>query len=186
MPRTKGVKMDIKYVPGCKNKWIIGGGGGVVKPQNIKPIIAIVIHHTGTFSEQSTIGWFTESTQDGSNPNSSAHFLIGKDGSIWQFVGEGERAWHAGVSKMTIGGVEYSSWNRFSIGIELTGDGNVKPYTADQYKSLTDLLLLEVVLFNVKREFLVGHSHIAPGRKTDPGKYFDWDRVLGDVYGTGE
>jgi N-acetylmuramoyl-L-alanine amidase len=174
--------MEIKVLPGCKNRWVTTGNQGAVKPQCVKPILAVVIHHTGSFSDQSTIDWFTNATQDGSNKSSSAHFLIGRGGDIWQFVDEGERAWHAGVSEFTVSGVKYKNWNMFSIGIELTGDGNSKPYTRDQYDSLINLLSMEVNRFNIKKEFVVGHEQIAPGRKTDPGKLFEWEYVYKMVY----
>lgn len=169
--------MEIKQLAGCKNKWTIQ-----LKPRCIKPILGCVIHHTGSFSDTSTIDWFTKATQNGQNPNSSAHFLIGLKGDIWQFVDEGERSWHAGKSALIIGGVNYKEWNMFSLGIELTGDGNAKPFTGKQYEMLIALLSMEVNRFNIKREFVVGHEQIAPGRKTDPGKLFDWERVYHQVY----
>jgi N-acetylmuramoyl-L-alanine amidase len=171
--------MEIKRMDGCKNKWTIQS-----KPKYIKSILSAVIHHTATFSEQSTIDWFTKSTQDKSNKSSSAHFLIGKSGEIWQFVGEDERAWHAGVSELIVNGIKYTNWNMFSIGIELVGDGNLRPYTGQQYDSLINLLSMEINRFNIKKEFLVGHEQIAPGRKTDPGKLFDWERLYRGVYDT--
>jgi N-acetyl-anhydromuramyl-L-alanine amidase AmpD len=171
--------MEIKLVPGCSNRWIISGNQGVAKPKAIKPIIAAVLHHTGSFNDQSTIEWFTK---DKSNKGSSAHFLVGLWGDIYQFVDEGERSWHAGVSSMTVNGITYSNWNMFSIGIELTGNGTVKPYTEKQYSSLVPLLSMLVNRFNIKKEFLVGHEQIAPGRKVDPGKFFDWERVYREVY----
>lgn len=169
--------MEIKKAEGCRNKW-----SQTYKPNRIKPIIGIVIHHTATFSDMSTVDWFTRSTQNGDNQSSSAHFLIGRDGLVWQFVDEGERAWHAGVSEREICGVKYKSWNEFSLGIELTGDGNIKPYTQAQYTALIALLSAEVNRFNVRKEFVVGHEQIAPGRKTDPGRLFDWERVYHGVY----
>jgi AmpD protein len=100
----------------------------------------------------------------------SAHFLIRRDGTLVQFVPCDFRAWHAGAS----------SWrgrercNDFSIGIELEGTDE-RPYTAKQYARLAR------VLSSVRRLHpitdVVGHRDIAPGRKTDPGPAFDWDRL---------
>lgn len=174
--------MEIKLVSGCKNRWVVSGNEGVVKPRCVKPILAVVIHHTGSFSDQSTIDWFTTATQNKTNPNASAHYLVGKQGDVWQFVDVGQRAWHAGVSSLTVNGIRYDNWNMFSIGIEITGDGNVRPYTEQQYQSLFPLVSMLVNRFNVKKEFLVGHEQIAPGRKTDPGKMFDWERLYREVY----
>ncbi|HKO87989.1 MAG TPA: 1,6-anhydro-N-acetylmuramyl-L-alanine amidase AmpD [Burkholderiales bacterium] len=97
----------------------------------------------------------------------SAHFFVRRDGRCIQFVPCSKRAWHAGVS----------SWqgrercNDFSIGIELEGSDEV-PYEPAQYESLSQLVAL------LRREYpvreVVGHSDIAPGRKTDPGPSFEW------------
>lgn len=97
----------------------------------------------------------------------SAHFLIRRDGAVMQFVSANQRAWHAGVSSFA--GRERC--NDFSIGIEMEGT-DFEPYTASQYTSLLGLsaaLQTRYPLLDV-----VGHEHIAPGRKTDPGPFFDW------------
>lgn len=100
----------------------------------------------------------------------SAHALIRRDGRIVQYVPFHKRAWHAGVS-------EYAgrkSCNDFSIGIELEGTDKT-PYTARQYKSLSILIkALWKAYPSIKKENVVGHSDIAPGRKTDPGEFFMW------------
>jgi N-acetyl-anhydromuramoyl-L-alanine amidase len=101
----------------------------------------------------------------------SAHFFIRRNGDLVQFVACNDRAWHAGAS----------SWrgrdrcNDFSIGIELEGADDV-PYTPLQYGKLAALLM------GLKRRYrslaaAVGHCDVAPGRKTDPGPAFDWDRL---------
>ncbi|MBI3171105.1 MAG: 1,6-anhydro-N-acetylmuramyl-L-alanine amidase AmpD [Hydrocarboniphaga effusa] len=103
----------------------------------------------------------------------SAHLLIRRDGSIVQFVPFTRRAWHAGVSSYA--GRERC--NDFSIGIELEG-ADERPYTAKQYLRLarvTGALLRRYPHITPAR--VVGHSDIAPGRKTDPGPAFDWARL---------
>ncbi|MFO1312616.1 MAG: 1,6-anhydro-N-acetylmuramyl-L-alanine amidase AmpD [Burkholderiales bacterium] len=101
----------------------------------------------------------------------SAHFFVRRDGDLVQFVPCEDRAWHAGVS----------SWrgrercNDFSVGIELEGADDL-PYEGVQYVRLAALLRA------LKRRYpaieaAVGHSDVAPGRKTDPGPAFDWDRL---------
>lgn len=105
----------------------------------------------------------------------SAHFLIERDGHITQFVSCLQRAWHAGQSRFA--GRE--NCNDFSIGIELEGTDD-QPFTAAQYErlaALTDVLLCAYPL--ITRERIVGHEHIAPGRKTDPGPCFDWQDYIG-------
>lgn len=99
----------------------------------------------------------------------SAHFLILRDGAVMQFVSANDRAWHAGAS--TFAGRERC--NDFSIGIELEGS-DFEPFEAVQYvvlARLTSALRRRYPLIAV-----AGHEHIAPGRKTDPGPYFDWMR----------
>jgi AmpD protein len=100
----------------------------------------------------------------------SAHFFVRRTGEIIQFVPCGRRAWHAGES----------SWrgrercNDFSIGVELEGV-DTRPYTERQYARLVPLAA------TLRRRYpiaeIVGHSDIAPGRKTDPGPAFDWGRL---------
>lgn len=103
----------------------------------------------------------------------SAHVLIGRDGALTQFVAFGARAWHAGVSQYR----GRSACNDFSIGIELEGTDDT-PYTPAQYASLIELLhALFAAYATLQPEHVTGHSDIAPGRKTDPGPVFDWERV---------
>lgn len=97
----------------------------------------------------------------------SAHFLIRRDGAVMQFVSANERAWHAGVSAFA--GRERC--NDFSIGIELEGS-DFEPYAASQYTSLLGLTAALQTRYPLTD--VVGHEHIAPGRKTDPGPFFDW------------
>ena len=101
----------------------------------------------------------------------SAHFLIRRDGALVQFVPTRMRAWHAGASSWR--GRE--ACNDFSIGIELEGCDTL-PFEAAQYRSLAKLI--DVLRASHAIEAVVGHSEIAPGRKTDPGPCFDWERLL--------
>lgn len=102
----------------------------------------------------------------------SAHVLIRRDGSAVQFVPLPMRAWHAGVSSFE--GRERC--NDFSIGIELEGTDTVA-YTAKQYRRLIGLTRLLMKHFpQITPQRVIGHSDIAPGRKTDPGPVFDWQR----------
>lgn len=100
----------------------------------------------------------------------SSHFLIRRDGVLMQFVPVAQRAWHAGVSNWQ--GRERC--NDFSIGIELEGDDDT-PFETAQYQTLQKLLNALVDRWPIKA--ITSHSHIAPGRKTDPGPYFDWAQV---------
>lgn len=102
----------------------------------------------------------------------SAHALIRRDGQITQYVPFGMRAWHAGESQYR----GRSGCNDFSIGVELEGtDGT--PYTDAQYTQLAALATVLLAAYDsLNEEHIVGHSDVAPGRKTDPGPSFDWPR----------
>ncbi|MEE9339805.1 MAG: 1,6-anhydro-N-acetylmuramyl-L-alanine amidase AmpD [Methylococcaceae bacterium] len=103
----------------------------------------------------------------------SSHLLIGRKAEIVQYVPFHKRAWHAGVSTY----LGRSVCNDFSIGIELEGTDDTD-FTESQYQALVEVLKALVVTYpKLNMEHITGHEHIAPGRKTDPGPHFDWDRV---------
>jgi len=102
----------------------------------------------------------------------SAHLLIDREGRLTQFVPFSNRAWHAGESLFC----ERSNCNDYSIGIELEGT-DFEPFTDSQYTSLANVTKLLLSTYpKMSRDKVVGHSDIAPGRKTDPGPCFDWGR----------
>lgn len=103
----------------------------------------------------------------------SAHVLIRRDGQMVQYVPFGERAWHAGASQYR----GRSECNDFSIGVELEGTDST-PYTDAQYEALAGLAAALIGAYgSMAAEHVVGHSDVAPGRKTDPGEVFDWGRL---------
>ncbi|MEE4277050.1 MAG: 1,6-anhydro-N-acetylmuramyl-L-alanine amidase AmpD [Halieaceae bacterium] len=103
----------------------------------------------------------------------SAHFLIDRAGGLTQFVSCNDRAWHAGVSAFA----GRANCNDFSIGIELEGT-DTTPFEAAQYDALSELLrVLRSRYATLRQAPIVGHSDIAPGRKTDPGPAFSWQRL---------
>ena len=105
----------------------------------------------------------------------SAHVLIKRDGHCVQYVPFDKRAWHAG--KSAYGSRERC--NDFSIGIELEGAESVD-YTDQQYMQLAAVIRDLLVAYpKLSTQRMVGHSEIAPGRKTDPGASFDWQRLSG-------
>jgi AmpD protein len=104
----------------------------------------------------------------------SAHFLIRRTGELLQFVPCTRRAWHAGVSEWR----GRSGCNDFSIGIELEGTDEV-PYTELQYRVLAQLARALQSAYPIGA--IVGHSDIAPERKTDPGPSFDWTRFRDSI-----
>ena len=97
-------------------------------------------------------------------------FLIRRDGELMQFVSTQQRAWHAGVSQWQ----ERERCNDFSVGIELEGS-DYEPFEPVQYKILNAIIKLLNKTYLIKD--IVGHSDIAPGRKTDPGPHFDWQQI---------
>jgi AmpD protein len=103
----------------------------------------------------------------------SSHLLIRRDGELVQFVPCHERAWHAGASCL----FGRSRCNDFSVGVELEGCDS-RPFEEAQYRRLEAVLgELMTVYPGIAPERIVGHCHIAPGRKTDPGPCFDWERL---------
>ena len=142
----------------------------------------IVIHNIslppGVFDGDAVIDLFTNRLDWDAHPyyqgirglEVSAHFFIRRDGSLIQFVPCTLRAWHAGTS----------SWqgrercNDFSIGIELEGSDDL-PFTDAQYAALIPLVQQLKQTYPIAA--VAGHSDIAPGRKTDPGPHFDWQRL---------
>lgn len=102
----------------------------------------------------------------------SAHVLIRRDGQLLQYVPFHQRAWHAGVSCFQ----GRAACNDFSIGIELEGTDD-RPFRAEQYWQLARLVaVLRDSYPALSDGHIVGHSDIAPGRKTDPGSGFSWRR----------
>ena len=107
----------------------------------------------------------------------SAHLLIRRDGELVQFVSFDQRAWHAGVSCFE----DRENCNDFSIGIELEGTDE-DPYSAEQYAALAAVTAVLVEAYpGLDTGRIAGHSDIAPGRKTDPGPAFDWERYRDDL-----
>lgn len=101
----------------------------------------------------------------------SSHILIKRDGKIIQFVPFNKKAWHAGESVFK----GRLNCNEFSIGIELEGCEEDN-FTQNQYKNLVNICLTLFKYYpEITRQNVVGHSEIAPGRKTDPGKNFNWE-----------
>ena len=100
----------------------------------------------------------------------SAHFYVRRDGVLWQFVSVDDRAWHAGKSRFR--GRE--NCNDYSVGIELEGLEGER-FTARQYERLGRLIRALAAHYPIAA--VTGHENIAPGRKHDPGRGFNWPRL---------
>ena len=145
------------------------------------PVSLLVIHNIslppGEFGGSAVVDLFLNCLDHSSHPyydglrglELSSHFLLRRDGDLIQFVPCERRAWHAGASHWN--GRERC--NDFSIGVELEGSDDLA-FTDAQYSGLAQLT--REIQRRYPIEDIVGHSDIAPGRKTDPGPLFDWAR----------
>lgn len=152
------------------------------RPEGVS-IILIVIHNISLpprqYGGNGVIELFTNQLDSEAHPyyaeihrlRVSSHFFIRRDGALIQFVSCKQRAWHAGVSAWR--GQERC--NDFSIGIELEGS-DFDAFEASQYAVLNQLLIALKQAYPIRG--VVGHSDIAPGRKTDPGPFFDWSEII--------
>ena len=105
----------------------------------------------------------------------SSHAFISRRGDVTQYVPFLKRAWHAGISQYC----GRDECNSFSVGIELEGTDDT-PYEWIQYERLAELVgVLRGAYPSLRDAEIVGHSDIAPGRKTDPGECFDWELFRG-------
>lgn len=133
---------------------------------------SIVLHHTASNDGKKDLNTLT-------NPRSgvSCHYLVDRDGTIYQLVADGRRAWHAGRSALH--GVP-TDMNARSIGIEIVNRGDGKtPFTEAQYRALEQLVPWLAKTHDVPMRNLVGHKDVAipPGRKSDPAENFDFNRI---------
>ncbi|MFP4696532.1 1,6-anhydro-N-acetylmuramyl-L-alanine amidase AmpD [Thiohalospira sp.] len=109
----------------------------------------------------------------------SAHLFIRRDGTLYQFVPLYGRAWHAGQSSFA----GRPRCNDFSVGIELEGTDH-HPYTPAQYRRLgRTAAAVMAACPGIARDRIAGHADIAPDRKTDPGRAFDWQRFYAELDG---
>jgi len=137
---------------------------------NLRKPNFVIIHHTAQNSTEQTLKTFTiPKTQV------SSHYVIGRDGVIYQMLNDYLRAWHGGVAKW--GNV--SDINSVSIGIELDNNG-FEPFSDLQINSLITVLAKLKKDYNIPTANFIGHSDIAPGRKVDPNINFPW-KTLADV-----
>ena len=100
----------------------------------------------------------------------SSHFLVRRDGGVTQFVACAGRAWHAGVSVFD----GRANCNDYSVGIEIEGSDFVA-FSSAQYDSVARLIAALAGRYPITA--IAGHEHVAPGRKSDPGPFFDWSKM---------
>ncbi|WP_254598063.1 1,6-anhydro-N-acetylmuramyl-L-alanine amidase AmpD [Polynucleobacter antarcticus] len=155
------------------------------RPEGVTPDL-LVLHHISLppsgFTERSSTAFIVDFFQNKLNISKhpyfreiadqavSSHFLISRNGEVFQFVSTQKKAWHAGLSSF----LGREKCNDFSIGIELEGD-ETHPFEEIQYEALAKLT--DQLSTKYPNLAFAGHSDIAPGRKTDPGIQFDWKRL---------
>jgi N-acetylmuramoyl-L-alanine amidase len=133
----------------------------------------IVIHHTSDDSVEQALRTLRDPLRQ-----VSAHYLIGRDGTLYQLVDERRRAWHAGESAWG----SDRDLNSASIGIELDNNGS-EPFPQAQIDALLALLADLTQRHRIPHENILGHADIAPARKADPSKYFPWKTLADHGYG---
>ncbi|MBM10311.1 MAG: N-acetylmuramoyl-L-alanine amidase [Magnetovibrio sp.] len=128
----------------------------------------LVVHYTGMLSATEALERLCSN-----KAQVSAHYCIDEDGSIYQLVAENMQAWHAGVSYWR-GSTDI---NNRSIGIEMVNPGHefgYRPFKSRQMDAFRELTLDILARHRIPARNVVGHSDVAPVRKSDPGEYFDW------------
>jgi N-acetylmuramoyl-L-alanine amidase len=128
----------------------------------------LVLHYTGMRTCTDALARLTDRASE-----VSAHYLIDEDGTLYQLVDEAQRAWHAGVSSWR----GESDVNTRSIGIELVNPGHefgYRDFPQPQMDALVNLARGILARHPIPPINVVGHSDVAPMRKTDPGERFDW------------
>jgi N-acetylmuramoyl-L-alanine amidase len=140
-----------------------------------RPLL-IVIHYTEQDSVARSLNTLRTRNSGG---RVSAHYLVGRDGALYQLVSDQRRAWHAGAGNWgTIGDV-----NSASIGIELDNDG-ASPFPDAQVDALLRLLDDLTTRHRIPRTQVIGHADMAPTRKIDPGPLFPWQQLAEAGFGT--
>ena len=138
------------------------------KIRKISNIKLIIIHYTGMQSMRVAINRLTSHRSQ-----VSCHYLISREGKIFQIVDDNRVAWHAGKSKWG----KFVNLNKNSIGIELVNKGHkfgYQKFSKKQIKALVKLCAKLKKKYKISNRFVLGHSDIAPLRKSDPGEKFPW------------
>jgi len=131
----------------------------------------LVLHYTGMQSGTAALDRLCDA-----EARVSSHYLVEEDGAVWRLVSEERRAWHAGVSYW----MGETTLNTLSIGIEIVNPGHEWGYRAfpeAQMQGVEALCRDVITRRRIPAHRIVGHSDIAPTRKSDPGELFDWPRL---------
>lgn len=134
---------------------------------------SVIIHHTNEDTIAAALAALTDPRR-----KLSAHYLISRNGTIYQLVDERARAWHAGESYWA----GESQLNSSSLGVELDNNGQ-EPFAKAQIDALLALLGDIKRRHGIPTANFLGHSDVSPKRKTDPGQYFPWKTLANQGFG---
>ncbi|WP_145729614.1 N-acetylmuramoyl-L-alanine amidase [Nitrospirillum pindoramense] len=133
----------------------------------------LVLHYTGMASAEAALDRLCDPAAE-----VSAHYMVAEDGTVWQLVDEGRRAWHAGRGAWR--GI--SDVNSHSIGVEIVNPGHeygYRPFPDAQMRAVADLCQGILARHPIPAGNVIAHSDMAPARKQDPGELFDWRGLAG-------
>lgn len=168
--QVKALAKELTAMPGKQHtasQWV-----GTVNLNLRKPNI-VVLHYTAQNSCAETLKTFTLT-----RTQVSAHYVICRDGAVHHMLNDYLRAWHAGAGSWG----NITDVNSSSIGIEIDNNGT-EPFSNAQLTSLIQLLTHLKTTYNIPAANFVGHSDVAPGRKTDPGTRFPWKDLAAAGFG---
>ncbi|SFC02350.1 N-acetylmuramoyl-L-alanine amidase [Parapedobacter composti] len=140
---------------------------------NLRKPNYVIIHHTAQDSVEQTLRTFTVP-----HAQVSAHYVIGRDGEVYQMLNDYLRGWHAGAGKWG----SITDLNSVSLGIELDNNGR-EPFPEAQLHSLLKLLDSLKKKYNIPTANFIAHADIAPARKVDPSALFPWKRLAEHGFG---
>lgn len=140
---------------------------------NLRKPNFVILHHTAQKSCDETLRTFTLP-----RTSVSSHYVICKDGTVYQMLNNYLRAWHAGIGRWGV----HTDINSASIGIEIDNNG-FEPFSESQVKSLLKVLDGLKKAYGIPTANFIGHSDIAPTRKVDPNVHFPWKQLAENGYG---
>ncbi|WP_449465376.1 N-acetylmuramoyl-L-alanine amidase [Stenotrophomonas humi] len=142
---------------------------------NARSPVIIVLHHTDQDSVQESLDTLRSANSGG---KVSSHYLVGRDGDLYQLVADSERAWHAGGGRWG----SITDLNSASLGIEIDNNGD-SPFTPPQIATLLRLLDDLCTRYSIPRNQIIGHADLAPTRKADPSRFFPWQQLAEAGFG---
>jgi N-acetylmuramoyl-L-alanine amidase len=146
------------------------------RPEGV-PVDTLILHYTGMRSGAEAIARLRDPAA-----RVSSHYVVEEDGAVFRLVGEGRRAWHAGVSHWR----GHALLNGRSIGVEIMNPGHewgYRPFPALQMGAVAELCRGILARHPISARNVVAHSDVSPDRKEDPGELFDWQGLAAEGVG---